>query len=974
MSTTRPLLGMRRVTELMCQEQPSSRLTAAAARQQLETPTVDEFTVLEEKENELKAAKPRVEQVFKVTFTIIGLLDHTRLPLGSQTSRQIWLQLIGNTDDVSKAKEYVRGLCDPELQKEERYPVDMHCIFAGARGLFLDRLIRDTSAEVVVPEPGRLRLLGRAEPVVMAQSRVQQFVALFLEKRSLPSDREPAVKRAFKSFVEERDDKYTMELLLLPSALKEELLGRLTLNQTLHPNMVEAEQDRSQSSTPVTELSNRILGTSFEEKGSAAAFGGKAAAAGGGAGPEAVLLNGNRSSHKRRSSESENRDTKRQYSLERREESPERERERERQRDREGRGGSSSSCRSKTPSASSCHSSSSTSSSAGKANTVVGVSMLDSSEGISDEGEAVSPETNLRCLVNFFRTMGYQQEVVERVVKETGQIEDTFLVLEKIVEETKRYEEGSRGGEKERQLNSVRSPDTPSSSSSSSSSVASWFREKDRELSRVLVDPGRSKENIRPKQHRGSSNGLGHRRQCSGSESSTQQAVTIKRSSSAQGGARNYDVITIDDDDVIVANTNTAESRTSRMMTVPHLDTQSGSRPDYLARGGGAASQRDYLSRGGTQTLGGAVKVETVTALRSTPQWLAATTSSLASTPSSAQPIPRPSSSSAYQTIGHTGYHEFGTRTPPANDPPAPPVTGLSRFNQSLRTPYTLKLPNEPGCQELRHIIIDGSNVAMAHGLHRFFSCRGIALAVETFWRRGHREITVFVPQWRQKRDRLTTEQHFLNQLEDLRLLSFTPSREVCGQRISSHDDRFLLHLAEKTDGIIVTNDNLRDFVDTSDTWRKIIQERLLQFTFVEDHFMIPDDPLGRNGPHLDFFLRKDNRYTPMLPAVVPAAAAALRPGPPLGFSDPCLHAATPSSLTPHQTHWPHSGPPEWLPPRRSPSPLPSPPPQRSPGETSVLKTKLYDIFPDQKQRIDRILSDNPYMRDLNALSGLLLG
>ncbi|KAK1887648.1 NEDD4-binding protein 1 [Dissostichus eleginoides] len=888
MSTTRPLLGMRQVTELTCQEQPSSRFPAAAARQQLETPTVDEFTVLEEKENELKAAKPRVEKVFKVTFTIIGLLDHTGLPLGSKTSRQIWLQLIGNTDDMSKAKEYVRGLCDPELQKEERYPVDMHCIFAGARGLFLDRLIRDTSAEVVVPEPGRLRLLGRAEPVVMAQSRVQQFVALFQEKRSLPSDREPVVKRAFKSFVEERDDKYTMELLLLPSALKEELLGLAhsptstntsalaQLNQTLHPSMVEAEQDRSQSSTPVTELSNRILGTSFEEKGSAAAFGGKAAAAGGGVGPEAVLLNGNRSSHKRRSSESENRDTKRQYSLERREESPDRARERERQRDREGRGGSSSS---------------------------LGVSMLDSSEGISDEGEAVSPETNLRCLVNFFRTMGYQQEVVERVVKEMSQTEDTFLVLEKIVEETKRCEEGSRGGEKERRLNS---------------------------------------------------------------------AVTIKRSSSAQGGARNYDVITIDDDDdVIINNTKTAESRTSRMMTVPHLDTQSGSRPDYLARGGGTASQRDYLSRGGTQTLGGAVKMETVTALRSTPQWLAATTSSLASTPQS------------YQTISHTGYHVFGTRTPPANDPPAPPVTGLSRFNQSLRTPYTLKLPNEPGRQELRHIIIDGSNVAMAHGLHRFFSCRGIALAVETFWRRGHREITVFVPQWRQKRDRLTTEQHFLNQLEDLRLLSFTPSREVCGQRISSHDDRFLLHLAEKTDGIIVTNDNLRDFVDTSDTWRKIIQERLLQFTFVEDHFMIPDDPLGKNGPHLDFFLCKDNRRAPPTPP--PMRPPCFRPSSQqkLPLYVQALHSAPrtptstplpPSSLTPHQTHWPHSGPPEWLPPRRSPSPSPSPPPQRSPGETSVLKRKLYDIFPDQKQLIDCILSDNPYMRDLNALSGLLLG
>lgn len=146
---------------------------------------------------------------------------------------------------TSCLQEYVRGLCDPELQKEERYPVDMHCIFAGARGLFLDRLVRDTSAEVLVPQPGHLRLLGRAEPVVMAQSRVQQFVTLFQvwkegggghqnrvnpclcpqEKRSLPGDREPALKRAFKSFVEERDDKFTMELLLLPSALKEELLG-----------------------------------------------------------------------------------------------------------------------------------------------------------------------------------------------------------------------------------------------------------------------------------------------------------------------------------------------------------------------------------------------------------------------------------------------------------------------------------------------------------------------------------------------------------------------------------------------------------------------------------------------------------------------------------------------------------------------------------------------------------------------------
>lgn len=170
------------------------------------------------------------------------------------------------------------------------------------------------------------------------------------------------------------------------------------LKQTLHSSVLDVDQDRSQSSTPVTELSNRILDTSFEERGTTTAVtvGGERAGGGIVSAPDPVLLNGIRSSHKRRSSESETRDTKRQYSLERRDESPERARERERHRNRDGRG-SSSSCRSKTPSASSSLSCSA------KANTIIGPIMLDSSEGGSDEGEAVSPETNLRCLVNFFR-------------------------------------------------------------------------------------------------------------------------------------------------------------------------------------------------------------------------------------------------------------------------------------------------------------------------------------------------------------------------------------------------------------------------------------------------------------------------------------------------------------------------------------------------------------------------------------------
>ncbi|KAJ8398611.1 hypothetical protein AAFF_G00421390 [Aldrovandia affinis] len=830
MSTTRPLLGMKRITEVTCSEPRGGRASAPVTKQQQEAMTVDEFAVPEAKQDELKFVKPRVEQVFEVAFTIIGQLDPTK------ASRQIWLKLIGKREDVSKAKEYVKGLCDPELQQVEAYPADMHCIFVGAQGLFLDHLLRDTSAEVAVLEPGRLRLLGGAEAVVMAQSRVQQFVALFQENRSLSGDTESTVKRAFKTF------------------------------------------DRSETSTPVTELSNRILDATFDDK--------------------EVVLNG-RPSYKRRSSESEARDTKRQFSLERRDE--------ELETDwccvvSEGRGK-----RPATPAA---------------ADDDDEVVVLDSSD-LSDDADGVSPETNFKCLVNFFRTMGYQQEVVEQVVREAGQMEDTFVLLERIVEESQRSGPVTGAGARTREPRTPSpscQPSVAAASSSSASCVAassSSFRgrEKERSQSRLFAEI-KSKENIQP-----SSNGVGLPAHCS--VASVQPSATLRR---VGGPPDARDVITIQDD--------TDEAPEAPGKARP------GARPNFAA-----VAKVDYLSRGSARTLG-PDRVESVTPLRSTTQ-------------RPPQTLERPGCS--YQTVAP----RVPSSTPPPGrfEPPqkGAPLTGVSRFQQSLRTPYRLTLQNEPGTAGLRHVIIDGSNVAMMHGLHRIFSCRGIAIAVETFWKRGHREITVFVPQWRQKRDPNVTEQHFLSQLEDLRLLSFTPSREVCGLRISSHDDRFLLHLAEKTGGVIVTNDNLRDFVDTSEAWRQIIKERLLQFTFVEDHFLIPDDPLGRHGPQLEEFLRKDFR---LLPVTAPSRPE-LRATPPV-----YVQALQSAPQTRHPSRWPHTGPPGWHPPR----PSASPPPQRSPAETVELKRKLYDIFPDQKPRIDRILSDNPYMRDLNALSGLLLG
>ncbi|XP_030638052.1 ribonuclease ZC3H12A [Chanos chanos] len=165
----------------------------------------------------------------------------------------------------------------------------------------------------------------------------------------------------------------------------------------------------------------------------------------------------------------------------------------------------------------------------------------------------------------------------------------------------------------------------------------------------------------------------------------------------------------------------------------------------------------------------------------------------------------------------------------------------------------------------LKPIIIDGSNVAMSHGNKEVFSCRGIELAVNYFLERGHTNITVFVPSWRKEQPRPDvpiSDQHILEELERKKILVFTPSRRVGGKRVVCYDDRFIIRLAHELDGIIVSNDTYRDLQSERPEWKRCIEEGLLMYSFVNDKFMPPDDPLGRHGPSLENFLRKK----PLLP------------------------------------------------------------------------------------------------------------
>lgn len=49
------------------------------------------------------------------------------------------------------------------------------------------------------------------------------------------------------------------------------------------------------------------------------------------------------------------------------------------------------------------------------------------------------------------------------------------------------------------------------------------------------------------------------------------------------------------------------------------------------------------------------------------------------------------------------------------------------------------------------------------------------------------------------------------------------------------YDDRYILKLAVETDGIVVSNDNYRDLMGENDKFKKVVEERLLMYSFVND-------------------------------------------------------------------------------------------------------------------------------------------
>ncbi|XP_039577115.1 NEDD4-binding protein 1 isoform X3 [Passer montanus] len=824
----------------------------------------------------------------------------------------------------------------------------MHCIFVGAQSLFLNSLIQDTCADVTVLEMGLLSIKGGAEAVVMAQSHVQQFVKLFENNESLLNDNESEIKKQFRQFVEAHADKYTMDLLILPSALKRELLalthtavseakidiidltgsespqqlGQNSTSKVIAANTegrAGGEEARSSAGTPVTELTKQ-MDTVFSDASETRFVPIKDPLL------EAVAFK-ERQSCKRRSSDEEERLPKKHFSLEN---DPQ-----------------VKSALHKNPS---------------DPGAVIDL-VLDScneSDGPTyclKEGDALTEEMEYKILVNFFRTMGYSQNIVEKVIGILGQSVEPLILLEEIEKENLKFkkEHEQSSSQKARTVslplgnnvsNSQKIEDKGISRSKSPLKSSHTSKEAKNEYHQVRDDPD-TQVDAEEKMHR---------LLCKSPPSKNSVLGHKQRDVHAPGKNHNSRSSNIETDGEVTFSTVHA----------------------------GALKDVGFVARGSSDVQHISSKSKTAFQQKS-----AGPSTVQNSQPGSEEQLGHCSSSQArplHQRLSQTSHGDnpvpdrllFSQKHPsnPDRDTVGPhpdhSVTGVQRFLDSLKKPYKLELINEPGKPYLKHIIIDGSNVAISHGLRKFFSCRGIAIAVDYFWKRGHRNITVFVPQWRTRRDPSITEQNFLTQLEDVGILSLTPARMVLGARIAAHDDRFLLHLAAKTGGVIVTNDNFREFVTESFAWREIIQKRLLQYTFAGDIFMVPDDPLGRNGPRLDDFLRSEGcsrdswsthkalqssgQYFSETPSFLPKVSSSSRqPGGRVHDDDD------------------RSSP--LLPLEENAEPCPAIPPQRSPSETAQLRQALIKIFPDydQRQKIDQILSNHPFMRDLNALSAMVL-
>lgn len=564
----------------------------------------------------------------------------------------------------------------------------MHCIFVGAQSLFLNSLIQDTCADVAVLEMGLLSIKGGAEAVVMAQSHVQQFVKLFENNESLLSDNESEIKKQFRQFVEAHADKYTMDLLILPSALKRELLALtqtdvsegenniidLTgsespqqLGQNSTSKVIAASRDaradeeeaRSKAGTPVTELTKQ-MDSIFADASGTRLLPIK--------GPLLEAAFKERQSCKRRSSDEEERLPKKHFSLEN---------------DQQVK-----SALHENPS---------------EPDAVIDL-VLDSCSGSDGstyclkEGDALTEEMEYKILVNFFRTMGYSQTIVEKVIGILGQSVEPLILLEEIEKENLKFKkEHEQSSQKPRTVNlplgnnvnnSQKLEDKGISRNKSPLKSSPISKETKNECHKVRGAPD-TEVGAEDKMHK---------LVCKSSSPPSKNSVLCYKERDVYGPGKSH------------------SSRSS--------NTETDGGVAFSTVQAGALKDVGFVARGGSDLQHTSSKTKTPFQQKSSGPLAVQNSHS-----GSEEQLGHCSSSQArplHQHLSQTSHCDNNDRLASSQKHPSNPdrdtvgphpdhsVTGVQRFLDSLKKPYKLELINEPGKPYLKHIIIDGSNVAIS--------------------------------------------------------------------------------------------------------------------------------------------------------------------------------------------------------------------------------------------------------------------
>nr|XP_014100213.1 NEDD4-binding protein 1 isoform X1 [Bactrocera oleae] len=152
-----------------------------------------------------------------------------------------------------------------------------------------------------------------------------------------------------------------------------------------------------------------------------------------------------------------------------------------------------------------------------------------------------------------------------------------------------------------------------------------------------------------------------------------------------------------------------------------------------------------------------------------------------------------------------------------------------------------------------RLILIDGCNVAFNHALNREFSVKGLKICIDYFEKMGH-EVKAVVPQFRMHK---CSNSAAMFELHSAGKIVITPCKNLPGKFTISYDDRFVLQLAAEMDAAIVSNDNYRDLINENAAFKKLIENRVIGFTWCNDLFMVAKDPYGKWGPSLQTILNR---------------------------------------------------------------------------------------------------------------------